>query len=674
MENSENKSSGTSVGLIVGIIVLLCCICLLALGIGGYAFYTLAQSDPGGLPVFTDPFEPVSPSNENQPLQLKRPDEGSVSNETLEILENTIVPENDPRVLACRLDDKCGVPEVMAESAAPRAVGEQQNFWVHDLDTNENNQVLATLRYITPHVYFWVQDDLDIKESEMKALVDAFENEMYPTNREFFGSEWSPGIDGDEHIYILYARGLGFSVAGYFSSADSTHPLIQEYSNGHEMFLFNADNTPLGGDYAYSVLAHEFQHMIHWNNDLNETSWLNEGSSELAVLLNGYSTGGFDTLYIANPDLQLNDWPNDQNATSPHYGAGFLFMTYFLDRFGEEATQLLVKDPANGLDSVDDVLKEIGATDPLTNQPITADDFFQDWVLTNLLLDSSISDGRYIYNNYSSARRASATETIYTCPQEPLLRSVHQYGVDYIAVECAGDYTIQFTGSTVTGLLPADPYSGDYAFWSNKGDESNMTLTREFDLTNVSGPVELSFRTWYDIEEDWDYVYVEVSEDGETWEILTTPSGTGTDPSGNSYGWGYTGVTRDWIEEEVDLSAYAGKKIFVRFEYVTDAAVNGEGFLLDDVRVDAAGYSSDFEADDGGWVPEGFVRVQNVLPQTFKLALIKTGDDKVTMIPVNADQTAEIPISLESGETVYLVVSGTTRFTREEAVYQIEIR
>ncbi|MFN8399663.1 MAG: immune inhibitor A [Anaerolineales bacterium] len=676
MDNLENKSSGGTTGIVVGIAVLLCCLCLLAAGIGGYAYYTFMRSGSNGpIEVFGDPISPDNnPTQPTEPTELVRPPADSISVETVDTLENAIVPENDPRVLACRLDGKCGVPEVMATSASPRSVGEQQNFWVHDLDTNENNEVQATLRYITPHVYFWVQDDLNIDEGEMKKLVDTFENQMYPTNREFFGSEWSPGIDGDEHIYILYSRGLGFSVAGYFSSSDSTHPMIQEYSNAHEMFLFNADNTPLGGDYAYAVLAHEFQHMIHWNNDLNETSWLNEGSSELAVLLNGYETGGFDTLYISDPDLQLNDWPNDQNATSPHYGAGFLFMTYFLDRFGEEATQALVKDPANGLDSVDDVLQQVGATDKLTGQPITADDFFMDWVLTNLLLDPSIADGRYVYNNYPAAHRASATETIYSCPQDPLLRDVHQYGVDYIAIECAGDYTINFTGSTVTGLLPADPYSGDYAFWSNKGDESDMTLTHEFDLTNASGPVELSFRTWFDIEEDWDYVYVEVSEDGETWQILTTPSGRGTDPSGNSYGWGYTGVSGDWIEEKVDLSDYAGKKVFVRFEYITDAAVNGEGFMVDDVKVDAAGYSSDFEADDGGWVAEGFVRVQNVLPQTFKLALIKSGDDKVTMIPLNADQTAEIPVSLKSGETAYLVVTGTTRFTRELATYQIEIR
>lgn len=672
MKNLENNSGGATIGIVLGIILLAGCLCLLLLGVGGYVFYTLSGSIPSqDSPVFVDPFKPAAPGDE---AEIVRPPVESISNETLETLENTVVPGNDPRVLACRLKEICGVPEVMAETAAPRVLGEKQNFWVHDLDANENNEVTATLRYITPHVYFWVQDGVDVDDNEVKALVEAFENKIYPTNREFFGSEWSPGIDGDEHIYILYSRGLGFSVAGYFSSSDSTHPLIQEYSNGHEMFLFNADNTPLGGEYAYAVLAHEFQHMIHWNNDLNETSWLNEGSSELAVLLNGYGTGGFDTLYIYEPDLQLNDWPNDQDATSPHYGAGFLFMAYFLDRFGEEATQLLVKDAANGMDSVDDVLIEIGAKDPQTGQAITADDFFMDWVLTNFLLDSSVGDGRFIYNNYPDAQRASATEKIYNCPADAFTRTVHQYGVDYIAIECAGDYTINFTGSTVTGLLPADPYSGDYAFWSNKGDESNMTLTREFDFTNASAPIAMSFRAWYDIETDWDYVYVEVSENGENWEILATPSGTGADPSGNSYGWGYTGVSGGWIEETVDLSSYAGRKVFVRFEYVTDAAVNGEGFMVDDVRVDAAGYGSDFEADEGGWTADGFVRVQNVLPQTFRLALLDSGDASVTMIPVNADQTAEIPISLKSGETAYLVVSGTTRFTRELASYQVEIR
>ena len=203
-----------------------------------------------------------------------------------------------------------------------------------------------------------------------------------------------------------------------------------------------------------------------------------------------------------------------------------------------------------------------------------------------------------------------------------------------------------------------------------------MILTREFDFTQVSAPITFSFHTWYDIEKDYDYVYLEVSEDGEHWQIVTTPSGTDEDPSGNSYGWGYNNVTNGWIQEDVDLSEYAGKDIFVRFEYVTDAAVNGEGMLIDDVKVDAVNYFTDFESDDGGWTADGFVRVQNALPQTFRLSLIKQGSTtSVETIKVNDDQTVEVPISIGGDvNSVTLVISGTTRFTRAEGSYSVEIK
>lgn len=648
------NSKPAVISILIGIVIALCCLCMLMAGLGGYAYYSTMKATPE--PVVTQP--PVD----------------QVILSTREKLELTDVPVNDLAELACRLEHKCNIPETMPAPAAPRVVGDMDTFWASDISTNKNFQVEAILRYVTPHIYFWVEDGVDYKESELTALANAFENKIYPTNREFFGSEWTPGIDGDAHIYILYAGGLGSSIAGYFSAADEINPLAHEYSNAHEMFIFNSDNTDLGKDFTYGVLAHEFQHMIHWNQDRNETSWMNEGFSEVAAFLNGYSPGGFDFLYILSPDLQLNDWPNNRNDTTAHYGSGFLYLAYFLDRFGEDATQLLVHEPANGLDGVENVLRAIQAVDPLTKQPITADDFFIDWAVTNLLLDKSVSDGRYIYHNYPAANRVSATETISNCPQEPITRGVHQYGVDYIEIKCAGDYTISFNGSTVTHLLPADPYSGSYAFWSNQGDQSDMTLTREFDLTNVSAPVTFSYQTWYDLEKDFDYVYLEVSEDGGHWQIITTPSGTPEDVTGSSYGWAYNGVSSGWLNEQVDLSQFAGKKIQVRFEYVTDAAVNGEGFLLDDVSINGISYTSDFEADEGGWSADGFVRIQNVLPQTFRLVLVSDHGSSVEMIPLTADQTAAIPLSLQNGESAYLIVSGTTRYTREQAAYQIEIR
>jgi len=113
--------------------------------------------------------------------------------------------------------------------------------------------------------------------------------------------------------------------------------------------------------------------------------------------------------------------------------------------------------------------------------------------------------------------------------------------------------------------------------------------------------------------------------------------------------------------------------VFLRFEYITDAAVNGEGFFLDDVswmRLATTPILRRMMAAGLGRICTGPKRS----PQTFRLALIETKDSSVTMIPLNADQTAEIPISLARGEQIYLVISGTTRFTRELGTYQFEIR
>jgi hypothetical protein len=203
-----------------------------------------------------------------------------------------------------------------------------------------------------------------------------------------------------------------------------------------------------------------------------------------------------------------------------------------------------------------------------------------------------------------------------------------------------------------------------------------MMLTQKFDFSGVSGDVKMSFRTWYDLEKDYDYLYLLASkDDGQSWEIVNTPSGTDQDPSGNSYGWAYNGVTNGWIEETVDLSAYAGQTVTLRFEYVTDAAVNGEGFLLDDVSIPAIQYFSDFETDNGGWESAGWARIQNRLPQTFLLTLIEVGGT-TTVVPVTLDETlsAEVPLSFSSGtKEVVMLVSGTTRFTRQPASYRFSV-
>jgi hypothetical protein len=263
------------------------------------------------------------------------------------------------------------------------------------------------------------------------------------------------------------------------------------------------------------------------------------------------------------------------------------------------------------------------------------------------------------------------------CPVSEQQRSVN-HGVDYIRLTCPGRYNLVVDGAALVPILPAEAHSGDFAFWTNRGDTSDMTLTRAFDLSGVTGPAAIDYWLWYDLEEDYDYVYLEVSEDGgETWTILQTPSGTTEDPSGNSYGWGYNGLSGGgdearWIQERVDLSDFTGQEILLRFEYVTDAAVNGEGLLLDDVRLDAVGYAADFEDGDGGWEADGFVRLYNSLPQTFKAAVIElSGEPRVTYLTFDENGRAEAPVDVD--DEAVLVITGTARHTWQPAIYRFSV-
>jgi len=621
---------------------------------------------PTGVPTIPPEPTPV-PSPTIEPI--------FVETETLDTLRSVAIPMADPEDLARRLKGVTqDIPDSLEPPAGPRLPGARDTFWITNGE-DEQVQIPATLRFVTEHAYFWVQDEVEFEQADLEALADRFENGIYATDRSFFGSEWTPGIDGDPHIYILYARRLGIDIAGYFSSVDSLHPLVRDTSNGHEMFVFNADNVDLADEFTYGVLAHEFQHMIHWNVDIDEVLWLNEGFSELAVHLNRLGTAGFHTFYTDDPVASVNDWPNQDDASLPAYGASSLFTLYFYTRFGPELTKALVAHPANGLDGIDAVFAESGLMDPVSGEPVTVEGTVLDWAIANYLSDVEVLDGRFGYPGFPDFRPARQTVTLVECEPGPEERQVNQFAPNYIRMICPGQYTLAFDGAEQTRLLNADPHSGEYSFWSNKADHADMRLTQTFDFTSVSGPISLSYWTWYDIERNWDFVYLLASEDGESWEFIQTPNGTDRNPTGNNYGWGYTSITRglEWIEETVDLSAYAGKPLTLRFEYVEDAGVNGEGMLLDDISIPAIGYSTDFEQDDGGWTAEGWVRVKNVLPQTFRLAWITFGDPAtVEYLPVGVNNTAEISMEIgEDGPAQVLVIVPTTRYTRQPASYTL---
>ncbi|MBN1202056.1 MAG: immune inhibitor A [Anaerolineae bacterium] len=603
--------------------------------------------------------------------------------ETLSLIHNTLIPPRDRNDLARRLLGVTDIPAPPTTAPPELAVGDVISFWADNLDEDYSFQVDAELVYKTEHIYMFVEQGEWVDRDAIRHSADTFETVIRPKVHAVFGTEWFPGIDGDPHLYILHARRLGYWVAAYYGSSSQYPVEAVSTSNEHEMFFVNLDTMldDIGTPYYESILAHEFQHMVHWSVDKNETTWLNEGLSELAPLITGYGASEFAPDFLQMPDIQLNNWPEDDNR-GLHYGASFLFAAYFYERYGEAATSALVRDPANGLDSVANTLAAINAIDPRTGQPVTLADLFGDWLVTNLLMDPSAGDGRFTYSFAELAGLPKADTAFLITPTVSTTDFAPQWGPRYLHIPGGAEpQRVRFTldGAETVRIVPAQPHSGRYMWWANRADESDTRLTRAFDLSGVN-QATLEFWTWYFIEDLWDYGYVLVSTDGgATWTPLESANTTTDDPHDNAYGPGYTGQSGGWIQESVDLTPYAGQKILVRFEYITDDAVTQPGMLIDDVGVPEIGYFEDFERGDGGWASQGWLRMDNMLPQPFLVQLVQVplvDLDSAETWPVTRllgpDDTPngswEFTVGGSAGDAV-IVVSGLAPVTTEAAQF-----
>ncbi|MFZ0390564.1 MAG: M14 family zinc carboxypeptidase, partial [Calditrichia bacterium] len=122
----------------------------------------------------------------------------------------------------------------------------------------------------------------------------------------------------------------------------------------------------------------------------------------------------------------------------------------------------------------------------------------------------------------------------------------------------------------------------------NYSDNCNTWMrSQPIDLTNLSSPV-LDFWTKWNIESGWDFGFVEIStNNGATWthlvgQYMSSGSGSGVQSAGLH---GYDGSQSSWVEEKIDLSAYAGNTVLLRFRLASDGAVNEDGWFVDDVTI-----------------------------------------------------------------------------------------
>jgi immune inhibitor A len=281
------------------------------------------------------------------------------------------------------------------------------------------------------------------------------------------------------------------------------------------------------------------------------------------------------------------------------------------------------------------------------------DELFANWVIANYLDDHRLAGGRYGYKSLQLGQpRHAAHHTGYPVDERA---TVHQYATDYVLLEGEGDLTISFEGDSVTPLVGNRAHGGQHQWWSNRGDEGDTTLTRAFDLTGLE-TANLRTWMWYDLETDFDYAYVQVSPDGgQTWQLLANEHTTITNPHGNSYGPAFTGISgsdeeAQWVQETFDLTPYAGGPILIRFEVITDEALNRPGFCLDDISIPELGYTHDVEHGADGWQAEGWAPVTDHVPQGFVVQLITFGR-----------QTFVEPMALDAQMRGTLVLNGLGR-------------
>lgn len=547
------------------------------------------------------------------------------------------------------------IPRVVNPEPVSYRAGRQDSFWLVNFQDLDVYQSEFELRLVSDRAYWYVEKGLPVTDEDLRSSAAEFEDRIYPRVTAVFGSEWSPGVDNDPRLNIIHAGLQG--VAGYFSSADEHPEIVYPYSNQRETIYINSRVLRAGTDDYLDVLAHELQHAVHWNGDPNEDTWVNEGLSELSVAVAGSRSGSLSR-FMGSPTVSLIHWPLDQRRISAHYGGAALFMHYLAAHYGPIDNLInLVAEPADGIAGIDNYLSSRGGD-------VTFRDVFRDWVVANILDEDQ---GVYGYPDLNVSIRSIKTIDEFSVFES----EIPQYSAEYLDLSGFDQpLGLRFNGPTENNLLPTD-VGPSGCWWSNSGDSINSTMTRAVDLAGLESAT-LNYQAWYHLEADWDYGYVEVSSDrGQTWDVLETPSSSPNNPIGNGFGPGYTGDSDGWISETVDLTPYTGSEVLLRFQYVTDDAINGAGLCFRDISVPEAG----LEADDWNWQTQGFIRINNRVRQEYIVQVIQIGDEnRVSNVPLDSNNSGELLIpDPQALDWLVVVVAALAPRTLQPAPYTLTV-
>lgn len=479
--------------------------------------------------------------------------------------------------------------------------------------------------------------------AQLASLQGAMDS-IVDTDVYYFG-EYVERPDGNENIDVMiynivdesyFDPEFPFYVAGFFWAS------INEAFNRNMVFVDSFDwENRLGPDVARPFLyegtvAHELEHLIHNDNDPDELSWVDEGMADLAEYLNGFGHPDSHVVYyLAFHRTSLTNW----GGGLEDYGASYLFQLYLLENFGSKVDDTDTWDNTWTRTLIDEQDNSIAGVEAASGADFN--ELYDAWILANYLDDPALSGAGGWPIGYDEIDLTPFVSTAFS--PWSIQRSITAiYGSDHHGELPIDRYYGGFVSGTVEfplGALP--PYAPLYGTYAGIQPEMNIFLrgdavsgvephggTREMAsgggnmLTdrmlalNVPVGGTLTFWTWFDIEEEWDYGFVEVStDDGTTWTPIPGSITRYSENPNSSTAWAnslvggqastntaITGNSGGWVEATFPLPA--ASDVFVRFSYYTDEAVNGQGWFIDDVSVD--GFTDGFEGgaadwDLGGW-------------------------------------------------------------------------
>ena len=562
-----------------------------------------------------------------------------------------------------------------AQAAPEYKIGDMRKFWAHNNDTFEYSQIEARLEHISDHAWFWLdtaekpvnEDGTPIGETDWQAAGESFDR-SYEAVRTVFGNEESPGLDGDPRLYIIHTDQLG-AVGGVYGDADSFPKMVEEHSNEGQYFYISTSGAgEIAGDYYKLTLAHEFQHMIQSYVDKNEDGWMNEGFSVLSQQIAGMQGDVSVQNYLTNLDQSLWFW----SGKSSDYGHAYLFLEYLYEQLGADFIKALAENPLNGLSSIDDELKKAGSQR-------STEDYYVDFMQALAMDNPELGDGAFTFSEIDLPFAVLTNNLELSRFPATYASDVNQYGgIDILRFEGNRKTTMTFEGARAINLIPTEAHSGKMMWWSNRADGSMSTLTRQVDLSAAT-QATLKYWNWYDLEEDFDYGYVLVSQDGgNTWAPLSTSGSRATNPNGNNHGSGFTGLsgggeTPVWVQETIDLSAYAGKVISIRFTVIGDTVLNHPGLAIDDIEIPETRFSDDVEREVDGWSAEGFVRMHNRVPQIWRVVLALTDNEGNITLQELALQDAKgvLEVDFRDYPSITVLITALTRQTSQTAPYRL---